>query len=235
MLEVTQAGSQQIAKRQYLGWREFLLRNLVRALAVIFYRRRVHNPEGFNLPGPALLIANHLTFVDWLFISSACPRPVRFVMDHQYLNLWPFGWLFRIARVIGIAPAKENPELLDAAYAQIAQALQDGDMVCIFPEGALSKDGKLAPFRPGILRILEKTPVPILPLGLPSKLWDSRFSRNKARKGWLHRMRHAKVHLHVGRAIMPKPDQPPALEALRDEVQALVDAADRQEVPSLER
>lgn len=225
MKRVTRDGPKHKSQRQYLGGREFLLRNLVRGLAVLFYRRSVHHPERLELPGPVLLIANHLTFVDWLFVSSACPRPVRFVMDHQYLNLWPFGWIFRIARVIGIAPAKENPELLDAAYAQIAQALRDGEMVCIFPEGALSSDGKLAPFRPGILRILEETPVPILPLGLPSKLWESRFSRNKGRKSWLSRIRNAKICLHVGEAIPPKKLM--ALDELQAEVQRLVDAADQ--------
>lgn len=223
---VTSARSTKKAKAEYLGWREFLLRQLVRALAVVFYRRRVHNPQALAHSGPALLIANHLTFVDWLFISSACPRPVRFVMDHQYLGLWPVGWIFRIARVIGIAPAKENPALLDEAYAQIAQSLRDGDMVCIFPEGALSKDGKMAPFRPGILRILEETPVPVIPIGLPSKLWHSRFARNKDRKGWLHRMLDAKISVHVGEAILPEAGQPLSLDKLQQEVQALVQAAD---------
>lgn len=216
-----------LATRRYLGWREFLLRQFVRVLAVVFYRRAVHNPAALDSSGPALVIANHLTFVDWLFVSSVCPRPVRFVMDHQYLDLWPFGWLFRLARVIGIAPAKENPELLDRAYEEIAQTLRDGGLVCIFPEGALSKDGKLAPFRPGILRILEETPVPVIPLGLPSKLWQSRFSRNKSPKGWLHRILNAKIRVHVGQVIPPVPGQAPSLKALEGQVQALVDAADR--------
>lgn len=223
---MTPSGSKPKAKRQYLDWKEFLLRQLVRGLAWIFYRRAVHNPQALDTPGPALLIANHITFVDWLFVSSVCPRPLRFVMDHQYLNLWPFGWLFRTARVIGIAPAKENPELLDAAYAEIGKTLREGGMVCIFPEGALSKDGKMAPFRPGILRILEDTPVPIIPLGLPSKLWESRFSRNRNPKGWLHRIWNSKIRLHVGSAIVPDPAALPSLTELQAKVQALVDGAD---------
>lgn len=224
---MTHAGAAPRGKRQYLGWREFLLRQLVRTLAVIFYRRSIHNVKALDAPGPALIIANHLTFVDWLFISSICPRPVRFVMDHQYMEMPAFKWAFNIAQVIAIAPAKENPELLESAYAQIGQSLRDGGMVCIFPEGQLSKNGSMTDFRPGILRILEDAPVPVIPVGLPSKLWNSRFSRNKNRPSWFARILNAKIRVHVGQALPPTPGNLPSLPALREKVQKLVDAADQ--------
>jgi 1-acyl-sn-glycerol-3-phosphate acyltransferase len=105
---------------------------------------RVVGRENLPAVGPAVLVANHVSFVDWLIVASACPRPVRFVMHHGFLRLRLVGWLFRDAKVILFASARESTETLRAAYDRIAEELEAGAMVCIFPEGAVTRDGRLA-------------------------------------------------------------------------------------------
>ena len=86
------------------------------------------------------------------------------------------GFLFRDAKVIAIAPKKEDPKRLEDALNSIEQGLNQGDIICLFPEGAITKDGDLAEFRPGIERMLEKSPVPVIPMSLHG-LWGSFFSK----------------------------------------------------------
>jgi len=131
-----------------------------------------HIPE----QGAALLICNHVSFVDPLIIMAACPRPIRFVMDHNIFKLPVLSFAFRDAGAIPIAPAKEDAELLEQAYEEIATALEAGELVAIFPEGGITRDGKLMPFKNGVEKILERTPVPVVPMALQG-LWGSFFSR----------------------------------------------------------
>jgi 1-acyl-sn-glycerol-3-phosphate acyltransferase len=113
-----------------------------------------------------------------MVIAAGIKRPVRFVMDHSYFRGFLIKRILVRAEVIPIAPAKENPELLEKAYAQMAAELRDGEIVCIFPEGKVTYDGKMNPFKPGILKMLAATPVPVVPMGIHG-LWGSRFSRQK--------------------------------------------------------
>ncbi len=159
---------------------EFLLRFVAWILAHLLYRLRTVGREHIPMEGPAVLVCNHVSLIDWLVIASACKRPVRFVMYHGFLELPLVGWLFRDAKVIPIAPARESAETLDAAYDQIARELEDGEIVCIFPEGKLTADGKMNPFRPGIERIVQRTPVAVIPMALEG-LWGSFFSRRYGR------------------------------------------------------
>jgi 1-acyl-sn-glycerol-3-phosphate acyltransferase len=121
-------------------------------------------------------VCNHITFVDWLILSAATQRPIRFVMHYEFMKLPLTGRVFRDAKVIPIAGAKEDAEVLEAAFERIAEALADGELVCIFPEGRLTRDGELSPFRPGIERIIQRSPVPVVPMALHG-LWGSWFSR----------------------------------------------------------
>lgn len=148
---------------------------------------RVGKKDLHHIPkeGAALLACNHVSFVDPMVIGALSPRPIRFVMYHKIYNLPVAHWLFKNARAIPIAPQKEDPALLDKAYDEIANALENGELVCIFPEGGLTPDGTLQELKPGIERILNRTPVPVVPLAL-SGLWGTWFSRikGKAMQGW---------------------------------------------------
>ncbi len=173
-------------------------------LANILYRVRVEHPERIPTEGAAVLAANHISFIDSLLIASASPRPVRFIMDAEYARMPLFRFLFRDAKVIPIAPAGKDPELLERAYDRIADELAEGELVCIFPEGGISSDGNLAPFRRGIEQIVQRTPVPVVPVALVG-LWGSFFSR-KGGKAMSRPFRRfwSRVEIRVGEAIAPE-------------------------------
>ena len=156
---------------------EFLLRFAAWCVSNILYRLRMEHPENIPTEGAAVLAANHVTYVDWLLMASASTRPVRFVMDHQLSRNPLIRFLARDAKVIPIASGRDDPECPQQAYDRIAEELEAGEVVCIFPEGGLTRDGRLSPFRPGIERIVERTPVPVVPVALVG-LWGSFFSRN---------------------------------------------------------
>ena len=91
------------------------------------------------------------------------------------------SWFFRTVKAIPIAGKSEDPALLEEAYRRIYAELDAGNLVCIFPEGALTRDGEIAEFKGGVLKILEQRPVPVIPCGLGG-LWGSSFSRSKGAK-----------------------------------------------------
>ncbi len=156
---------------------EFLLRFVTWLLLQTVYRIRARGLDHIPEQGACVLVCNHVSFVDALVLSAMVPRPVRFVMDHRIYRAPMLRWLFRIARAIPIAPAHENSQVLEQAYVQIARALADGDIVCVFPEGQLTADGEVGPFKSGIRRIVAQTPVPVVPMALRG-LWGSFFSRH---------------------------------------------------------
>ena len=183
---------------------EFLLRFVAWCLANVLYRVRVDHPERLPVEGAAVFAANHISFIDSLLMSSASPRPVRFIMDAEYARLPILRFLFRDAKVIPIAPAGEDPDMLERAYDRIAEELSEGELVCIFPEGGISSDGNLAPFRRGVEHIVRRTPVEVVPIALVG-LWGSFFSRKGGRamsrpfrRFWSH------VEIRVGEAIAPE-------------------------------
>jgi hypothetical protein len=117
-----------------------------------------------------------VSFVDPLVILAASPRPIRFVMDHNIFRTPVISFIFRTGKAIPIASAKEDEALLNRAYDSIAEALARGELVAIFPEGRITDTGELYPFRGGIKRIIDRTPVPVIPMALKG-LWGSFFSR----------------------------------------------------------
>jgi 1-acyl-sn-glycerol-3-phosphate acyltransferase len=155
---------------------EFLMRFLCWLLIHTFYRLEKRGLENIPEEGAAVLVCNHVSFVDPLVILAASPRPIRFVMDHNIFRTPVIGFVFRTGKAIPIAPAKEDEALLNAAYDAVAKALQAGELVAIFPEGRITDTGDLYPFKGGIKRIVERTPVPVVPLALKG-LWGSFFSR----------------------------------------------------------
>lgn len=155
---------------------EFTLRFFTWLLINTLYRIRVEGLERIPESGPVLLVCNHVSYVDALLIGGSVLRPTRFVMYYKIYRLPVLNYLFRAARTIPIAGAKEDPELLERAFAEIARALEAGEVVCIFPEGGLTWNGEIAPFKKGVERILATHPVPVIPMALQG-LWGSFFSR----------------------------------------------------------
>ncbi|MEM1091190.1 MAG: MFS transporter [Pseudomonadota bacterium] len=180
---------------------EFLLRCAAWVLVRTLYRVRLNDMDRIPADGPVLLVCNHVSYVDALVIGGSVPRPVRFVMYYKIFR-WPMlGWLFRAAKTIPIAGAKENPEVLDAAFDRIDTELADGQVVCIFPEGALTDDGEVATFRKGVERILKRRPVPVVPMALDG-LWGSYFSHSDGgafRGPW--RKLFSRVRLRTGELV----------------------------------
>ena len=192
-----------IAVYIYLLIPEFMYRLCCWMLANVLYRLRITGEEHIPKEGPAVLASNHVTFVDWLLIAGACHRPARFVMHHSFMKIPVAKWFFKGARVIPIASAKESPTVLKQAFEDIAQALENGEVVCIFPEGQITRDGNFNEFKAGIERIVERNPAPVVPIALHG-LWGSWFSRKEGRalKGNPLRWLWARVELRIG-AVIP--------------------------------
>jgi hypothetical protein len=150
-------------------------------------------------------------------IGAACPRPVRFVMDHQIFKIPVLSFVFRTSRAIPIAGAREDPAALERAYDQIARALEEGDLVGIFPEGKITSDGSLNPFRPGVKRIVDRTPVPVVPLALRG-LWGSFFSRHggpaMTKWGRIAKRIYSRVGLVAAPAVPAREVTPEVLQAI---------------------
>jgi len=193
---------------------EFLMRFITWVLVNTLYRVRVDGLENIPDEGPALLVCNHVSFMDPLVLMANLRRPARFVMYYKIFNIPVLKFVFRTAKAIPIAGQKEDPATLQRAYDEVDAALADGDLVCIFPEGGLTKDGDIAPFRPGVARILDRRPVPVVPLALRG-LWGSVWSR---RDSMLHRSRlprrfRARVELVAGAPYEPADARLDVLEA----------------------
>ncbi|MBC8027631.1 MAG: MFS transporter [Steroidobacteraceae bacterium] len=154
---------------------EFLMRFLIWVLVNTLYRIKLRGLENIPEKGPAVLVCNHVSFMDALVIGGSVRRPVRFVMDHGIFKIPVLGFIFRTARAIPIAPAREDANALQKAFDRIDAELADGEVVCIFPEGKLTRDGEMNEFKKGVEKILERRPVPVVPMALRG-LWGSFFS-----------------------------------------------------------
>ncbi len=193
---------------------EFLMRFIVWMLIHTVYRLEKSGLEMIPDEGAAVIVCNHVSFVDALVIAAACPRPIRFVMDHRIFGIPVLSFVFRTSRAIPIAPAKEDPAMMERAFAEVARALQEGDLVALFPEGRITDTGELYPFRPGITRILAATPVPVVPMALRG-LWGSFFSRKDgaAMSKPARFVPFRRIGLVVATPVAPAAATPEALQA----------------------
>ncbi len=197
---------------------EFLVRFLVWILIHTIYRLNKTGLERIPEDGPALLVCNHVSFVDALILGGCVRRPVRFVMYHRIFDIPVLSWLFRTVKAIPIAPAREDAQLLARAMEAIDDELEAGNLVCIFPEGGLSPDGEIGEFKGGVDRILARRAVPVVPMAL-SGLWGSFFSRARgAAMSSLPRRFWSRIELAVGQPLDPAQA---SAEALRGAVVAL--------------
>lgn len=156
---------------------EFLMRFLIWMLIHTCYRVRSIDLRNIPDTGPAVLAVNHVSFVDALVVAGAVRRPVRFVMYYKIFKIPLLNFIFRTAKAIPIAGAKEDRVMYDSAFSAMQAAVEAGDLLCIFPEGQITHDGEMNDFRPGIERLLETSPVPVVPVALRG-LWGSLFSRS---------------------------------------------------------
>ena len=165
---------------------EFSMRFMIWLLSHSMYRVEHKGLDAIPDEGAAVLVCNHVSFVDALLIGGAVRRPVRFVMYYKIYNLPVLNFIFRTAGTVPIAGRTEDLLIYDAAFKKIAEYLRNGEVVCIFPEGKLTTDGELNEFKNGIERIIEANPVPVIPMALQG-LWGSFFSR-APHKGFFKRL-----------------------------------------------
>ncbi len=155
---------------------DFLLRFLVMLITRIFYRVRVMGGENLPVDGPALLIPNHVSWMDAILLVSAQPRRVRFLMSREmYRKMGVWRLFLKLAGVIPVS-GRDSREKIDASLAEARRQLDLGFMVCIFPEGGVTPSGMTRPFKSGFSRIVRDSDYPVIPVYLGG-LWGSIFSR----------------------------------------------------------
>ena len=198
---------------------EFIMRLLVWLLLHIVYRVKYSGLEKIPAEGPALLICNHVSFVDGLVLMGCIRRPIRFVMYHQIFDKPLLSFIFKTVQAIPIAPAHENSEMMEQAFERISEALAQGELVCVFPEGKITDTGQINAFKPGVIRVLERNPVPVVPLALRG-LWGSFFSRayGNAMSRLIPRGLFSRIELVAGDAIT---EPGVGIEELQQRVEAL--------------
>ncbi|MEM7155798.1 MAG: MFS transporter [Myxococcota bacterium] len=214
-------GNVAVAVIAYRKLPDLTLRLVISAMIRVMYRLRVTGLDRIPEQGPAVLVCNHISFVDALLIGGLSRRPVRFVMDHQIFRNRVLSWFFRTVGTVPIAPRHVDLDVYHSALDRVAELLEAGELVCIFPEGKITYTGELNEFRQGVERIVARTPVPVIPMALRG-LWGSVFSRKDGpamRK--LPRRFRARVELCCGESMAP---QQASAGALQQRVQQMLAA-----------
>ncbi len=152
-----------------------MIRLTIGRIVRTMYRVDVEGLEAIPAEGAALVVANHQSFIDAFILGGLSQREIRFVMDHRMAQLPGMRWFFRLTGAIPIASRKDDPKILEAAFEEIDAALANGELVGIFPEGMCTRDGETNVFKPGVEKILQRRPVPVVPIALDG-LWGSFFS-----------------------------------------------------------
>ncbi|WP_394135041.1 MFS transporter [Aliivibrio fischeri] len=180
----------------------FIIRFVLWVLTHTGYR--VSHQHLHHIPdeGGALLVCNHITYMDAFIISGACPRPIRFVMEEEYAELPLIKYFFKLTKVIPINATKSSS--IRRAFMEVENALTNGEIVLIFPEGVLTRDGEIGAFLRGMDIILKRSPVPVIPMALRG-LWGSFFSRHGG-KAILKRPSRcwSKVEVVAGEPVLPQ-------------------------------
>ncbi|MBT8082992.1 MAG: MFS transporter [Gammaproteobacteria bacterium] len=193
---------------------EFLLRFLAWIVVTVLYRIKPQGVENLPVKGPAVVVCNHVSYIDPIILSACVPQPMRFVMWYKIFQMPLLNFIFRTGKAIPIASAREDVEIMNEAFEKVDAELAAGRIVCIFPEGAITRDGEIARFRPGIEKILARRPVPVIPASL-GRLWGSWFSRR--RDGGLRKIPgrlFARIPVRFGKAVPPSEVTAARLEIL---------------------
>lgn len=182
---------------------EFTQRFISYLLSHCLYRVSVTGRQHIPEQGAALIVANHVSYVDALILMGTSTRPVRFVMDKSISELPVLKYVFRHAGVIPICSPRKCAETYKRAFEQIEQALDNDEVVCIFPEGRLTSNGELGEFRPGVEKILKRTPVPVIPMALKG-LWGSFFSHKNGHALTKRPTRFwSRIEVNIGELLQP--------------------------------
>ena len=183
---------------------EFAMRFLIWILTHIMYRVRHEGLDRIPETGPAVLVSNHVSYVDGLIIGGACRRPIRFVVYEPIYRLPVIHFIFKTGKAIPITSKTQNPEAYARAFETIGKALDAGELICLFPEGKLTKDGEIDTFKSGIEKVVGRNPVPVIPMALRG-LWGSFFShkggpalKRRPRRFW------SRLELVVGEPMAPE-------------------------------
>ncbi|MGI4849095.1 MAG: 1-acyl-sn-glycerol-3-phosphate acyltransferase [Janthinobacterium lividum] len=210
---------------------EYLLRFIAWIMSHLVYRFKVTGEQHIPVEGAALLVSNHVSFVDAILLMAASPRPIHFVMDQRIFRFPVLGALFRLVKAIPVATRAEDEAAYSAAFERAAQVLRNGDLLLIFPEGGLTRDGNIMPFKGGVMKILQRARqdgvhVPVVPMAL-TNLWGSFFSRIERVDGEqlamvkpFRRGLWSRVGLNIGAPITQAGMTP---EIMREQVMALHD------------
>ena len=158
---------------------EFLVRFCLWMITHTIYRIRIVGEQHVPVRGPALLVCNHLSHIDGALVGACMQRFVRFLVYKPYYEHWAVNPLLRMLRAIPVAGGREALTAIETARRE----LQQGHVVCIFAEGAISRTGNLLPFKRGLERIVDGLDVPIVPVYL-DRVWGSVFSYKGGRFLW---------------------------------------------------
>ena len=193
---------------------EFMMRFLAWILINVLYRLRPTGIENVPRHGPAIVVCNHVSYMDPILLTGCIRRRMRFVMYYRIFQTPLLRFFFEHMRAIPIAGKMEDEQLMEEAFERVDEELAAGNVVCIFPEGGITRDGDIQRFRPGIERIIATRPVPVVPVSL-GNLWGSWFSRRKG--GGLRKIPgrlFQRVTVRVGKPVPAKEVTAEGLELL---------------------
>ena len=180
---------------------EFFIRFVIWMLSHSIYRVKHENIDNLPEEGACIIVSNHISFFDALLLGGAFKRPVRFVMFEPIYNIPVLKQFFKSVGAIPINSKKANPECYENAFKEIKKLLENGEVLCIFPEGKLTADGEVDEFKSGIEKMVKETPTPVLPVAIQG-LWGSMFSRkNKIR---FPRLKWSSLNVVVGEMVQPE-------------------------------
>ena len=193
---------------------EFMMRFLAWVVINVLYRTRPMGLDNVPQQGPAIVVCNHVSYMDPILLAGSIRRPMRFVMYYRIFQIPLLRFFFEHMKAIPIAGRMEDEQLMNEAFERVDEELAAGNVVCIFPEGGITRDGEIQRFRPGIEKIIARRPVPVVPVAL-GRLWGSWFSRRKS--GGLRKIPgrlFARVPISVGEAVPAKDVTAARLELL---------------------
>jgi acyl-[acyl-carrier-protein]-phospholipid O-acyltransferase/long-chain-fatty-acid--[acyl-carrier-protein] ligase len=183
----------------------FLVRLPLWILTHTIYRLRVHGADNIPETGPALLVCNHVSYIDAFLIMTAQKRRVRFLVWAPFMGIPGLRVLLRLANVIPIQ-GTGGPRAIIQALRIASEALANGEVVCIFAEGGITRTGFLLPFQRGFEQIVKRSPVPIVPICI-DHVWGSIFSYQGGKVFWKWPQQLPyKVHVNIGKPLPPTAD-----------------------------
>lgn len=190
------------------------VRSLIWILTRFMYRVKVKGLEHLPEKGGALLVCNHVSWVDAVLLILASPREIRMLAYEEHVEQWWNKW---ISKEMGTIKMNSSRKSMVRAIREARNSLKNGELVCIFPEGELTRDGRMHEFQPGFLSILGDNDVPVIPLRLHG-LWGSlmSFERGRFFWKWPKRLWRYRVSIFIGAPIYPPTDIPTVRRAVED-------------------